>query len=206
MKQFLDRWTHCRLQCFQNNSLLTASRNCPGTLCSVNVEKSLNSTMNNQINDPEMVAKRLRFETKYLRKRFPFRSAGAPAEKRQDIRDESDQNLATPTPTGSHHNCRLSEHEVKVGEGPDDTMLERFVFQHPVCYIVSNLTMPNIIYRLAVEELLQEAAKGKVRADIGGPSEWRKKAGRVNKRFVANSLLQMESQNKRKSRDSNIKE
>ncbi|XP_032789572.1 uncharacterized protein LOC116926741 [Daphnia magna] len=140
--------------------------------------------MNNQLNDPETVAKRLRFETKYLRKRFPFRSAGAAADKRQDIREKSDQSLATPPTTASHQNCGSSKHEVKVGEGSDDTMLER----------------------LAVEELLQEAAKSKARADVGGPSEWSKKPARVNKRFVVNSLLLTESQNKRKSSTSSVKE
>ncbi|KAI9562546.1 D-directed R polymerases I and III subunit RPAC2 isoform 2 [Daphnia sinensis] len=150
--------------------------------------------MNNTLNDPETVAKRLRFETKYLRKRFPFRSAGAAADKRQDIREKSDQSLiATPPTTASHQNCESSKHEAKVGEGSDDTMLERFVLQRPVPV-------------LAVEELLQEAAKSKARAEIGGPSEWSKKPARVNKRFVANSLLQTESQNKRKSSTSKIKE
>ena len=49
-----------------------------------------------------------------------------------------------------------------------------------------------------MEELLQEAARAKTRAEVGGPSEWNKKPVRVNKRFVVNSLLQTESQNKRR--------
>ncbi|XP_057367669.1 uncharacterized protein LOC130688685 [Daphnia carinata] len=140
--------------------------------------------MNNQLNDPETVAKRLRFEAKFLRKRFPFRSGGAAADKRQDIREKSDQSLASPPTSASHQNCEISKCEAKVGEGSDDAMLER----------------------LAVAELLQEAAKSKARADVGGPSEWSKKPARVNKRFVANSLLQTESQNKRKSSTSKTKE
>ncbi|XP_046450303.1 uncharacterized protein LOC124198493 [Daphnia pulex] len=128
--------------------------------------------MSNQVNDPETIARQARFETKYLRKRFPLRSAGASTD-----RKKSDQNLATPsTATTTQRTCGSNETEVKVGEGLDNAALER----------------------LAVEELLQEAARAKARAEVGGPSEWSKKPARVNKRFMVNSLLQTESQNKRR--------
>ena len=78
--------------------------------------------MSNQVNDPETIARRARFETKYLRKRFPLRSAGAAADKKK-----SDQNLATPCSTSPQQVCGSSETQEKVGEGPDNAALERFV-------------------------------------------------------------------------------
>lgn len=59
--------------------------------------------------------------------------------------------------------------------------------------------------RLAAEELVKEAAKAKARADVGGPSEWKIKPKRVNIRFMTNSILQTESQNRRKTTNRNSK-
>jgi len=50
---------------------------------------------------------------------------------------------------------------------------------------------------LAAEELSKEAGKAKARVDVGGPSEWTKKPKKLNMRFVVNSVLQTEAQNRR---------
>jgi hypothetical protein len=81
--------------------------------------------MSNQVNDPETIARQTRFETKYLRKRFPLRSAGASTDKKK-----SDQNLATPSTATTQRTCGSNETEVKV-EGLDNAALERFVLQPP---------------------------------------------------------------------------
>ncbi len=82
--------------------------------------------MSNQVNDPETIARQARFETKYLRKRFPLRSAGASTDKKK-----SDQNLATPSTATTQQTCGSNETEVKVGEGLDNAAIERFVFKPP---------------------------------------------------------------------------
>lgn len=52
---------------------------------------------------------------------------------------------------------------------------------------------------MAAEELLKEAERAKTRVEIGGSYEWAKKPKQVNKRFVVNTILQSESQNRRKA-------
>ena len=75
--------------------------------------------MSNKVNDPESIARRAKFETKYLRKRFSLRSAAT-------VEKKSDENLATPCTTEPV--CGSSETDkVKVGEGSDNAALERLV-------------------------------------------------------------------------------
>lgn len=58
-----------------------------------------------------------------------------------------------------------------------------------------------IIFRLAVEELLREAVQGAARAEIVGPSGWIKAPqNKTNKRFLVNTLRNAVSSNKYHSR------
>ena len=156
--------------------------------------------MNGTNEDCETAAKRARLETKWMRKRFSFhRTAGMTGNKQStengclDGREKREQN-ASNSPVTQQDNCESSK------EKAADAELERFV-----CFSMWGLLRKlskheQFNSRLAAEELMQEAARTRTRVEIRGPSEWRKKPGRVNKRFVANSILHTESQNKRKSK------
>jgi len=58
---------------------------------------------------------------------------------------------------------------------------------------------------LAAEELLKEASRAKVRAEVGGPTEWKKKPQKLNMKFVNNSVLQTTSQNRRSKQNVDTK-
>jgi len=59
---------------------------------------------------------------------------------------------------------------------------------------------------LAAEELMKEAGRARVRAEIGGPTEWKKKPQKLNMKFVNNSILQTTTQNRRKLQNNTKKE
>lgn len=54
--------------------------------------------------------------------------------------------------------------------------------------------------RLAAAEIMKEVSKARTRAEVGGPSEWTKKPKRLNMKFLINSVLQAEAQNRRISK------
>lgn len=58
---------------------------------------------------------------------------------------------------------------------------------------------------MAVEELLQEAKRGALRAETMGPSGFRKPAMKANKQFFRNTLRNVVTNNKRISQKSSSK-
>lgn len=160
--------------------------------------------MNKTKEDSETAAKRARLEASIMRKRFSSRSlskTGKPNGCLDSPREKREQTPIMPfiSAVSLTDNCEKTVE--KVTKKADDAALDRYaVFNlstHTILTLESGLHSSS---RLAAEELLQEAAKAKVRAEVGGPSEWKKKPSKVNMRFVANSILHTEAQNKRKMR------
>ncbi len=83
----------------------------------------------NSENSEADITKRARFEAKFLRKRFPFRTGTARRQDRcLDNREKSDQNPATATTrAAATQECESGASEGKVDKRLDDAALERFV-------------------------------------------------------------------------------
>jgi len=64
----------------------------------------------------------------------------------------------------------------------------------------SNMTDERI-ERLAEAELLKESRAARIRAEVGGSLEWKKKPKKINKIFLVNTILQVTSRNSRKKEE-----